>query len=499
MASPPPGLSPQQTQQWASSFQDRLRQERKDPAAFGFGQPAARPAQPQSQPPTSRPAGNFSAYSPGQAQPQQSPWATATQYGQQPAWAQQLPYGGQNVGVQPFQFRATDFMGNQFSDPAAFTAQQGAMTQALNQQRAQQISQGNFGPLNPSLAYRQGQEMLQAGWQNQFAQQQGPVVAQGPAQQAGPQAGDPAAPGAGNAGDPEPWRNDEYFQRWLMNQPRLITPGFGRDIRAEYEYYLKLPRRDGRILRQDPRREMEELQKRQVADAPYWQGRSDAPSGSVWDHPDNWAVRKRILDSIAEYDKDPYADTGWAPRPDYRPAPRLPGPPSATDRRQPFEPRDPAGNQVRGLIGPGLIGPGAPMPPGGGPSPPRAWPEMGRIDRFPGSGRELPTTTQPPMLGPAAPDTRSPEWLRPLLDRQRQQPAARPISPGHAAAMSGGDSRLGSAAYADFARQQPIFVPNDPSRPHKGGRTVYPGQPGHAAALAKTNATWHQQKLGWMK
>lgn len=169
--------------------------------------------------PAPKPAGNFSSYRPGQAQSQQSPYADATSYkpqnqpanqwnqggtnqqqtrqmdlsqymsagnplgrGQQtqaappmagqpqpPQFDQFLPFGGQNAGIPPFQFRATDFMGNQFSDPGAFTAQQGAMAQALNQQRAQGIGQGQFGSLNPQLAYQQGAEMLQGGWRNQFA------------------------------------------------------------------------------------------------------------------------------------------------------------------------------------------------------------------------------------------------------------------------------------------------------------------------------------------
>ena len=115
------------------------------------------------------------AFAPGQAQPQQSPWATSTPYGQQPAWDQQMPFGGQSFGIPSFQFRATDFMGNQFDNPSAFTAQQGAMAQALNQQRSQQISQGSFGSLNPALAYQQGQQMIQDGWQNPFAEPRDPA------------------------------------------------------------------------------------------------------------------------------------------------------------------------------------------------------------------------------------------------------------------------------------------------------------------------------------
>jgi len=65
-----------------------------------------------------------------------------------------------------FQFRATDFMGNQFNNPGAFTAQQGATAHALNQQRTQQIlnmfTNGTpLGGLSPMAAYHQGQQMLQ--------------------------------------------------------------------------------------------------------------------------------------------------------------------------------------------------------------------------------------------------------------------------------------------------------------------------------------------------
>jgi hypothetical protein len=73
-----------------------------------------------------------------------------------------------------FQFRARDFAGNQFNNPAAFTAQQGAMAHALNQQRGQQINdmftQGKpLSSLNPMLAYGQGQQMIKDGWQNPFS------------------------------------------------------------------------------------------------------------------------------------------------------------------------------------------------------------------------------------------------------------------------------------------------------------------------------------------
>jgi hypothetical protein len=114
--------------------------------------------------------GGYSAYNPGQAQPTQQP-SFGTAYN--PQQSSPYPYGGQTQAP-PFQFRATDFMGNQFNNPGEFTSQQGAMLQALNQQRSQQIgnmfTQGTpMGSLDPFAAYGQGQQMLQDGFQNPFA------------------------------------------------------------------------------------------------------------------------------------------------------------------------------------------------------------------------------------------------------------------------------------------------------------------------------------------
>jgi hypothetical protein len=83
------------------------------------------------------------------------------------------------AGVLPnFQFAARDFAGNVFDNPNDFNRQQGAFTQALNNQRGEQIM-GLFGgirnqlsPLNPMAAYQQSQQMLQGGWQNPFAMPQ---------------------------------------------------------------------------------------------------------------------------------------------------------------------------------------------------------------------------------------------------------------------------------------------------------------------------------------
>ena len=251
------------------------------------------PSQPQkpggmtpSKPGPGRPSVPMQNYAPGQAQSQQSPYSSATPYGQprpqnqadnpwgpggtnqqqasqpdltqymspgnpmrggnsyqqapqqagQPQWTQALPYGGQNAGIPSFQFRATDFMGNQFSDPGAFTAQQGAMAQALNQQRAQGIGQGQFGPLNPQLAYQQGAEMVQGGWQNPFAAPQPENQIRRLIDYPGPM---PQPPGAMQPGGPtERPRMPTYGDRPILMAPGSpgdrerppVTPGTAQPI-----------------------------------------------------------------------------------------------------------------------------------------------------------------------------------------------------------------------------------------------------------------------------
>jgi hypothetical protein len=124
-----------------------------------YSQPAGqgRPATPAGPSATNSPA-PYQAYSPATQQAQ-----APSQPAQAPAFQQQMP---------SFQFAGgTDWMGNQYTDPNAMMAQTGAMAQALNQQRQGMMGQGQFGSLNPQMAYNQGMEMLQQGWQNPFAQQ----------------------------------------------------------------------------------------------------------------------------------------------------------------------------------------------------------------------------------------------------------------------------------------------------------------------------------------
>lgn len=125
----------------------------------------------------------------GQAQPQQSPYAGSTTYQKNPAGdfaayaPQQAPTQQATPAPQPqfgqpsFQFRASDSFGNTYSSPADLTAQQGAMAQAINEQRARQIASGRFGPIDPQAAYASGRNMVQQGWQNQFSQGAMPALA----------------------------------------------------------------------------------------------------------------------------------------------------------------------------------------------------------------------------------------------------------------------------------------------------------------------------------
>jgi len=135
----------------------------------GNGNNTAQPGQPPTI--TPKPAGDFSAYRPGQAQSQQSPYASATPYGQNQGFQM---YGQAAVPLPTFQFRGTDFAGNQYDNPAAFTAQQGATANALNAQRAQQINNQQLGRLDPFAAYQQGQRDIQGGFVNPFAQAPSP-------------------------------------------------------------------------------------------------------------------------------------------------------------------------------------------------------------------------------------------------------------------------------------------------------------------------------------
>ena len=134
-------------------------------------------------------------------------------------------------------------MGNQFSDTGALTAQQGAMAQALNQQRAQGIGQGQFGPLNPQMAYQQGAEMVQGGWQNPFAPpgaQQG-FQNQFAAQDSGDQIRRLLPPAATQEGMPK--RNSDEYLAWrgqqVTHMGALTTEQHAAREQGMYERFLR--------------------------------------------------------------------------------------------------------------------------------------------------------------------------------------------------------------------------------------------------------------------
>lgn len=148
------------------------------PQGTPYGSPAARPSDPRTgdpslPPPTTggplppaRQSQDFSVYRPQQAPAAQPAYGNPfAQYNPQ----QMGNFVQQQMGLPSFQFTATDAFGRTFDNPAALTAQQGAMAQALNAQRAQQIQSGQRAPLNPQAAYQQAQQMIEGGWTNPFA------------------------------------------------------------------------------------------------------------------------------------------------------------------------------------------------------------------------------------------------------------------------------------------------------------------------------------------
>lgn len=135
------------------------------PSKPGPGRPS-RPMAPTQPPPPGKPqGGGFAAYSPGQAQPQQSPWATSTPYGQ----PQQQPAN------RPPPFRATsqNFDGTQsqmpnFRQRDAFISQ---INSQLGQMQQQSQQRPGMGPpqFNFPQMWGQAGQMAQQGWQNPFA------------------------------------------------------------------------------------------------------------------------------------------------------------------------------------------------------------------------------------------------------------------------------------------------------------------------------------------
>jgi len=150
---PNPGESPEGVQKRFEDAQARLQGRGIDTRRFGWGNvPTPQAAPSQSPQPMARP---------GQAQSQQSPYATATPYGQQ---ASRPP---------AFQAYTQNFDGTQSQMPD-FQRRDAFISQINNQlgQMAQQ-SQQRPGARPPKLNFpqmwNQAGQMVQQGWQNPFA------------------------------------------------------------------------------------------------------------------------------------------------------------------------------------------------------------------------------------------------------------------------------------------------------------------------------------------
>lgn len=201
---PQPGMSPQQTQQWATSTQSQLRRRGMDPGRVGFGgqrpqtgggfqipsdlyspgqgeMPRTRgpeqlawqqqnPSRPQP-----KSSGNFSAYRPGQAMSQESPWSSSTPY--QPSPPAQTPgFGARPAAAQAAQgmadipvMQAPNFpvarpgpggmpMGWRGPHPSSPAAQPDNFLRPLP---FQSTMTGPFGqPADPNTYYQQQQSMI---------------------------------------------------------------------------------------------------------------------------------------------------------------------------------------------------------------------------------------------------------------------------------------------------------------------------------------------------
>lgn len=134
----------------------------------------------------------------------------------------------------------------------------------------------------------------------------------------------------------------EYAPDWMTMPGKPMGDDYTGPIMPEWRRPAQ-PGFDYRLPKRDPRLEIESLRQQTLADLPYWSGRPDAPTGSVWDQPENAAVRERLLKETAEYDRDPYTTGGWltAPPPQARPAPDpfpIKALPASPGQAQPIQP-----------------------------------------------------------------------------------------------------------------------------------------------------------------
>ena len=227
MASPPSGLNPQQKQDWVNSFNSNALKRGNNPGDYGMGTQQDRDRWAQQlqgqrqgtspQPNTPAPTGNapnMSAYTPGKAQPTQTP-SQGTPYGQLPttgspatsyadAWNAAMPKGGHGVTFTPARSVIGAGAGNMaYAQPGQ--RPEGFVTQSYDlqgnpvaqgqqaQQRDAFIAQILQTPRDTPQYDFQGMlgkagDMVKDGWQNPFNFNQPPTQTPSPVTQT-PQGG----------------------------------------------------------------------------------------------------------------------------------------------------------------------------------------------------------------------------------------------------------------------------------------------------------------------
>ena len=266
MASPPSGLNPQQVQEWADSLISNSLKRGFNPGDVGMGSQQDRDRWAQQlqgtspQPNTPAPTGNvpnMSAYTPGKAQPTQTP-SQGTPYGQLPttgspatsyadAWNAAMPKGGHGVTFTPARSVIGAGAGNMaYAQPSQ--RPEGFVTQSYDlqgnpvaqgqqaQQRDAFIAQILQTPRDTPQYDFQGMlgkagDMVKDGWQNPFNFNQQQPDGMGTAQPTQtPSQGPPPRPSAPQAGrllmgpTPEMEAAEAARQRWIAAGSPGYTP-----------------------------------------------------------------------------------------------------------------------------------------------------------------------------------------------------------------------------------------------------------------------------------
>lgn len=151
-------------------------------------------------------SGSFSAYAPGQAQSQQSPYASSSQYGQFNAGN----YANMSPAQRPPAFEQSQQTPWGQMSPSAYSQQQAAFVSGVNNQMGQYMGsagvyQGQGAPpsswgqapqWNPNQLWSQAGSAVQQGWQNQLAPgSSNPYGPQGFGNDVHHMSGGPRAPG----------------------------------------------------------------------------------------------------------------------------------------------------------------------------------------------------------------------------------------------------------------------------------------------------------------